>query len=412
MNSVWMGADKGAFLPDAEALRKASDVLVRRVADQGAWFVGMGHSQQPTADGKPAMGHVGFGFAPVTDRAMGRTAEPDGFRHRAWWVPETSWYLSGDNVARWSAARERCEHSAHALKHGDDADAVVQRLFPRSTGSTSQAAIWHTHVPRDHYLRNVERLLGHIQRGDIYEVNYCTARTTHLPDFDPYAAFAKLLTHTNAPFAAYYRQGDHYALCMSPERYLRLQNGTVTTQPMKGTRPRGIDASSDDRLKTELHNDPKERSEHVMAVDVARNDLGRIATPGTVRVPFPFAIHTFPRVHQLVSTVQATLAPGKGLWDVVRSSFPMASMTGAPKRKALQLIAEVETEPRGLYSGALGFQLPNGDADLNVVIRTITYDARTGMARLMTGGAITAQSDPEREWEECEVKALSVLRGL
>ncbi len=261
-------------------------------------------------------------------------------------------------------------------------------------------------------MASVETLLGHIQRGDIYEVNYCTERTASLPGFEPFAAFSRLLANSDAPYAALYRRGDFFALCMSPEHFLRVQDGRATTRPMKGTRRRSSDPETDADLMNELANDPKERSENIMAVDVARHDLSRIAASGSVRVDELCAVKSYPNVHQLVSTVSADLRAGMQAWDVVGATFPMASMTGAPKRSALRLIDATEDMPRGLFSGSLGYQLPDGTLDLNVVIRTITYDASSGRASLITGSAITALSDPEKEWEECELKAMSVLKAL
>lgn len=271
---------------------------------------------------------------------------------------------------------------------------------------------WTRHTSRASHIQQVERILKHIQRGDIYEVNYCTARTAVIKDWNVYAAFNRLLAHTDAPYAGFYRQGNHFALCMSPERFLRIVGSVVTTQPMKGTRRRDPDPQVDAALRLELEGDPKERSENIMAVDVARNDLSRIAAAASVEVPECCVVRTYPTVHQLVSTVRAELREYAEPWDAVRAAFPMASMTGAPKLRALRIIDEMEEQQRGLFSGSLGYQLPDGTLDLNVVIRTITYDALSGIATLITGGAITANSDPEKEWEECEVKARSVLNAL
>jgi para-aminobenzoate synthetase component 1 len=181
---------------------------------------------------------------------------------------------------------------------------------------------------------------------------------------------------------------------------------------MKGTQRRSPEPALDADIAAALSNDPKERSENIMAVDVARHDLSRIAAPGSVVVDELCGVKTYATVHQLVSTVRSRLREGFGPGEVLRATFPMASMTGAPKRRAMQLIEEVEDMRRGLFSGTLGFFLPDGTADLNVVIRTMTFNAATGHASLITGGAITAGSDPEQEWEECELKARSVLNAF
>ncbi|MBK6893465.1 MAG: anthranilate synthase component I family protein [Flavobacteriales bacterium] len=273
-------------------------------------------------------------------------------------------------------------------------------------------AIWTRTTTKERYLEQVRKLLVHIHRGDIYEVNYCTQRTAQLPEFDPYAAFAKLLAHSDAPYAAFLRVGDHFALCASPERFIRIEGDRAISQPMKGTRPRGRSMAEDAALAEELALDPKERSENIMALDVSRNDLSRIAAPGSVQVEELCAVKTYKNVHQMVSTVSARIREGITPMDILRATFPMASMTGAPKVRAMQLIDEAEDMRRGLFSGTIGFFLPDGTADLNVVIRTLTWDASTGRASLISGGAITAASDPVQEYEECEHKARTVLNAF
>ena len=267
-------------------------------------------------------------------------------------------------------------------------------------------------TPRERYLQQVRAIQEHIQRGDIYELNYCVERWCEAPGLDPLALFARLLHRTKAAHAAYFRWGAFHAVCMSPERVLRVEAGGILTQPIKGTRPRHPDTLVDERLRNELITDPKDRAENIMAVDVARNDIGRVAVPGSVNVPELCALRTYPNVHQLVSTVKARLRPDRTPWDAVCAAFPMASMTGAPKPAAMRIIHGMEDAPRGLYSGSLGFRAPDGRLELNVVIRTITYEEDPGRVSLFTGGAITAQSDPEAEWAECEVKARSVLDAL
>lgn len=297
---------------------------------------------------------------------------------------------------------------------GTAGQALVDALSAPSPGPSPVRLpdTWERSTPRARYLEQVRRIQQHIQRGDIYELNYCAERWCDAPGLDPLALFTRLLQRTRAAHAAYFRWGTFHAVCMSPERFLQVDAGRMRTQPIKGTRPRNPDPVEDERLRAELLTDPKDRAENIMAVDVARNDLGRVAVPGSVSVPELCALRTFPNVHQLVSTVEARLRADRTPWDAVRAAFPMASMTGAPKPSAMRIIHAMEDAPRGLYSGSLGFQLPDGTLDLNVVIRTITYDARTGRASLFTGGAITALSDPEAEWAECEVKARSILDAL
>lgn len=271
---------------------------------------------------------------------------------------------------------------------------------------------WDQHVPRDPYIQSVRKLLAHIQRGDIYEVNYCTERHALDTAFDPFAAFAALDRRSQAPFSAFLREGDSFALCASPERFLAFNGRHVVGEPMKGTRPRSTDAATDREAAQELANDTKERSENIMALDVMRHDLSRIAASGTVKVTELCAVRSYPRVHQMVSTVEATIRHGLEPMDVLRAAFPMASMTGAPKVRAMELINEAEEGPRGLFSGSLGFFAPDGTGDFNVVIRTLLFNATSGRLSLTTGSAITAQCLPEQEYEECQVKARSVIDAL
>ena len=394
--------------PDWRALQPFEHFLVRKVGDRDEWVIGVGTA----ADGTGTMarvGHIGYGFSEVTDRAPDTRAPQDGFAPMAWWAPRVFVQVSG-GIAQWHAAEADLAIAVALMKAFQAEQAIV---------AVPPGVKWIPCTARDRYLEQVQRLLGHIQRGDIYEVNYCTERRARWPGLDPYAAFGALAERSQAPFAGFYRQGDRFALCASPERYLRLEPGVATNgrdrvvlEPMKGTRRRDADPAADRALAEALANDPKERSENIMAVDVARHDLSRVAAPRSVRVEALCAVRSHARVHQLVSTVVGELPPDRDLWDVVRATFPMASMTGAPKRKAMELIAAVEEQARGAFSGALGFRLPDGTVDLNVMIRTILFDAATGAASLMTGSAITAQSDPQQEWEECELKAQSVLNAI
>ena len=405
-------------LPAAEslnwrALADFPDLLVRRSLLHGRsdsngeerdeWVISARRFEgpvfpKPQGEG-PWVGHLDFNQPDAVDRVQSRF--PEGRSPSAqWWQPSL--------MLRGRAADLRC-----VVDDGTSGNLIQALGVPGTpTDRPTPTAHWERKTPKARYMAMVKVLLSHIQRGDIYEVNYCTERTAYLPEFDPFTAFDRLLAHTDAPFAALYRRGDFFALCMSPEHFLRVEGGRAVTRPMKGTRRRSLNPLQDAALMHELANDPKERSENIMAVDVARHDLSRIAASGSVRVDELCAVKSYPNVHQLVSTVSAELRSGVQAWDAVRAAFPMASMTGAPKRRALQLIDAVEDMPRGLFSGSLGYQLPDGTLDLNVVIRTITYDASTGRASLITGSAITALSDPEQEWEECELKAMSVLNAL
>ncbi len=388
------------------ALMPYPNFLARRVGDREEWVIGVATQEaasvEPSGKGSGAFGHIGYDLKNTFEDLSSRCPEQDGFRVMQWWSPRFIIHLR-NGKALLHAEDPDLDEGRSLLKELTAAPAPITRFTP---------AIWTRTTSRERYLEQVRKLLGHIQRGDIYEVNYCTQRTATLEDFDPYAAFLKLLAHSDAPFSAFLRSGENFALCASPERFLHIEGDRVISQPMKGTRPRGRSMAEDSALAEELARDTKERSENIMALDVARNDLSRIATSGSVQVEELCAVKSYPSVHQMVSTVAARIRPGLSMMDVLRATFPMASMTGAPKIRAMQLIDEVEDMRRGLFSGTIGYFLPDGTADLNVVIRTITFNASTGAASLISGGAITAASDPVQEFAECELKARSVLNAF
>lgn len=261
------------------------------------------------------------------------------------------------------------------------------------------------------YLRAFETVRKRLQRGDIYEMNLCQEFYAENTVVDPVSVFRKVNAYAETPFSAFYRNDERFLLCASPERYLSVQGSEVLSQPIKGTAKRHPDQQMDKAEFERLKNDPKERSENVMIVDLVRNDLSRNATRGSVHVPELFGVYSFKSVHQLISTVRAELPSDKTVFDVTRSSFPMGSMTGAPKISAMKVIDEVEDFQRGLYSGSVGYVDPDGNADFNVVIRSLLYHRTTGYLSLPVGGAITIQANAEQEYDECLLKA-EAIRNL
>lgn len=262
-------------------------------------------------------------------------------------------------------------------------------------------------MDREQYLRQLALVKEHIRQGDCYELNFCNEAycTTVI---HPRAVFEKLNALSPAPFAAYYKWEDQYLICSSPERYLCKEGATVIAQPIKGTAPRGLDPAMDKAYMDQLSRSVKERAEHVMIVDLMRNDLARFCRPGSICVDDLYGIHSFPRVHQMISTVQGLILEGFHWTDAIRHSFPMGSMTGAPKVMVMQLIDRYERSRRELFSGAVGYIDPDGDFDFNVVIRSLFYNARSSYLAYQTGGAITWDSDPEQEWEETLLKAAAL----
>jgi para-aminobenzoate synthetase component 1 len=267
-------------------------------------------------------------------------------------------------------------------------------------------------MARAEYLEAVEQVREDILNGEVYELNLCQEFYAENVALDPVAAFWQLNEASPAPYAGFLRYHDHYLLCASPECFITKQQDIITSQPIKGTRRRGTTPADDEAQRQALLHDEKERAENLMIVDLVRNDLARVARPGTVRVPELFGTYGFRHVWQLVSTVAADLKPGTNLADVLRATFPMGSMTGAPKIRAMQLIEHYERSRRGLYSGSCGYVLPGGDFEFNVVIRSLQYRADTGYLSLQVGSAITYDSVPEHEYQECLLKAQGVLEAL
>ena len=242
--------------------------------------------------------------------------------------------------------------------------------------------------------------------GDFYEMNHCIAFTA-TSEIDPYQAFLALNAIAPAPFASFVKDGDRYLLCASPERFVGLKNGTLYSQPIKGTRKRAHDDRDSERVN-ELRNSEKDRAENVMIVDLVRNDMSRVCDAGSVVVPELCEVYTFSHVHQLISTVEGRLKHGMGLKDILHATFPMGSMTGAPKIAVMQHTEGLENFSRGLYSGTVGY-VWKGSMDLNVVIRSLLYQSKTHELQYAVGGAITYDSVAEDEYQECLDKAETVL---
>lgn len=270
----------------------------------------------------------------------------------------------------------------------------------------------HARMNKEEYLSCVRKLQQHIQRGDIYEINFCSEFYGTEKNLDPVQLYSKMNALSPMPFSAFYKMGARYAICSSPERFLAKRGEQLIAQPIKGTARRGKDLHEDEIIRTTLHDDKKEQAENVMIVDLVRNDLSRTAKRGSVRVEELFGVYTFKNLHQMISTVLSCLKPGTRFSDALRYAFPMGSMTGAPKICAMELIDRYENRKRGLYSGSIGYIKTNGDFDFNVVIRSILYSAESGYLSFMVGSAITAAAIPEREYEECLLKAESMIRAL
>ncbi len=268
------------------------------------------------------------------------------------------------------------------------------------------------HISRAEYIQQVNNLKSHIQLGDIYEANYCMEFSAEDAHINPYTTYKRLVAASPMPFAAFVKTAGRYLMCASPERFAKKAGSTVYSQPIKGTSPRGADEATDKANAEVLVSSEKERAENVMIVDLVRNDLGRTAKVGTVRVDELFGVYHFPKVHHMISTVSAEVEEGRGFAEVIKKAFPMGSMTGAPKIRTMQLIDGHEAGARGLFSGSVGYITPEGDFDFNVVIRSIFYNEKTKRLSYWAGSAITAKADAVQEYEECLLKLEAIRQVL
>ncbi len=266
-------------------------------------------------------------------------------------------------------------------------------------------------ISKEKYIAEVESIRQEIQLGNTYELNFCQDfYAEQVPDFDTLELVKQQNQLTKAPFSAFLEFDEFKVFCGSPERFMRKDENHLFSQPIKGTIRRGKDAAEDELLKARLQSDPKERSENIMITDLVRNDLSRIAQKNSVKVDELCGIHTFETVHHMISTVSCNLKPEISFSDILRATFPMGSMTGAPKISSMQLIEKHESFKRGLYSGSIGYFKPNGDFDFNVVIRSFLYNTASQTISCAVGGAITIKSVPENEYEECMVKVKRMVQ--
>lgn len=262
------------------------------------------------------------------------------------------------------------------------------------------------------YVYAVNELQGHILRGEVYEVNFCQEFYSQHSNLNPIDTYLELNRISPAPFSNFFKLGDQYIISATPERFLCRRGNKLISQPIKGTASRQRDPQMDELMKADLRNNEKELAENVMIVDLVRNDLTKSAVPGTVKVDELFGIYSFKQVHQMISTVVCEADDRLTNAEILKNTFPMGSMTGAPKISAMKLIERYEKTCRGVYSGSVGYFSPNGDFDFNVVIRSIVYNSKNGYLSFQVGSAITGDSIPEQEYEECLLKAKAIFQLL
>jgi para-aminobenzoate synthetase component 1 len=354
------------------------------------------HAQQPDW----LFGHIAYDYKNTLEPKLSSAHEDKlGFDQFYFFVPEVLLHV---NKARTVLTIECFNDPTSVYEALWASSSVAEVDVPKLTFTPT--------VSQNEYLQTIDALRKHIANGDCYEINYCCEAYRKGIDIQPLSVYNALNALSPAPFSAYYRNGVQYMMCASPERYLCKRGTTILSQPIKGTARRDADAATDERIKKELQQSIKDRAENVMIVDLVRNDLARSCEVGSIQVDELFGIYTFPQVHQMISTISGKLKTGAPFTDALYYSFPMGSMTGAPKVKVMQLIERYEQSRRGLFSGTIGYISPNGDFDFNVIIRSLFYSSDKQYLSYQTGGAITYDSNPQQEWEEMRLKAWALER--
>ncbi|WP_461082294.1 aminodeoxychorismate synthase component I [Spirosoma flavus] len=350
------------------------------------------------------VGYLGYDLKnqlePLSSRNPNRTGFPEIYFVEPEWVidlEERSILIQGDG--------DPTELLHHIANH-------VASTLPPSAPCYVQCR-----VTPEEYQATVRKIQQHIRAGDVYELNYCIEffaqpERNETSSFNPLATYRALNERSPMPFSNFLKIGNQYVMGASPERFLKKEGQTILSQPIKGTIRRGQTPEDDLLLRSQLLHSEKERAENLMIVDLVRNDLARSAQTGSVRVDELFGIYGFRQVYQMISTVSAMLRPEISWTDALRYAFPMGSMTGAPKIRAMQLIDELEVSRRGVYSGTIGYVTPAGDFDFSVVIRTLLYNAQNQYLSFSVGSAITYDSDPAQEWDECLLKAKAIREVL
>ena len=327
-----------------------------------------------------------------------------GLPDLAWWEPEV--------VIRWEKGGR-----PEVIQGNPDSELAIKGIIAIDSKADENKVkvdagqlVWT--LEKEEYLEKFNAIRKLIQEGDVYELNLCQTLKTSAPAKASWGIFSKLYSNTKAPFSAYMQCGSSRVLSGSPERFLKRKGSKLISQPIKGTAARGTTPEEDARLIDRLRKSEKERAENIMITDLVRNDLSRIAQRGTVEVVDLCGIHTFKTVHQMITEVNCELDPKVKLSDILKATFPMGSMTGAPKLSAMHNIEALEEQNRGVYSGSVGYISPEGDFDLNVLIRSLFHNAETEELEASVGGAITFLSNAEDEYNECRLKADALMKAV
>ena len=360
--------------------------------------------QQTTKDW--LFGYLSYDLKNDTEDLQSNNFDGLGFPDLFFFQPKKLFLLKGDQL------------EVHYLTMCDDEieedlDSIMNYELGIDLSTDNQQSLTiEQRISRESYLEKAGQMLAHIHRGDIYEANFCMEFYAEDAQINPFMMYEKLNAISEPPFAVYFKNYKQYLLSASPERYIRKEGDKIISQPIKGTARRSDDAIEDKAIQKELSLNEKERSENIMIVDLVRNDLSRTASKGSVQVEELCGSYAFKQVHHLISTIVSKVEDGTSPVDVIRTTFPMGSMTGAPKISAMQIIEKLEETKRGLYSGAVGYFTPDGDFDFNVVIRSILYNEQNKYVSFSVGSAITSKAIPEQEYEECLLKARAMRSVL
>lgn len=384
----------------------AADALTSMVTDHHNAFEDLKTYQSESRDW--LFGYLSYDLKNDVEQLSSSNYDGLGFADMHFFQPKRIIQIHGDKI-------NFCYLNMVADEIEEDFKAITDQPFYEELGSSTESSIHiKLRIFKDDYFKRVQQVLAKIHRGDIYEANFCQEFYAEETSIDPLRTFQKLNAISKPPFATFLKFKDVYALSASPERYIKKIQDKIISQPIKGTAKRSMDPREDEKLKYNLELDTKERAENIMIVDLVRNDLSKSALKGSVEVEELCKVYSFEQVHQMISTISAKVPKEKNPVDIIKETFPMGSMTGAPKVSAMHIIEELEATKRGLYSGAVGYFTPEGDFDFNVIIRSILYNATKKYVSFSVGSAITAKASPEKEYEECLLKAKAmrvVLEG-
>ena len=379
----------------------AVDAFTAIKTDYHNAFEDLKQYQQATKDW--LFGFLSFDLKNDVEALHSRNFDGLDFPDLFFFQPKKIFLLKGDELE--IQYLKMCDDEVEA-----DFEEIVKSQDSRA--NSQEIPIIQQRISKENYLEKASKILEHIHRGDIYEANFCMEFFAENTTINPLEKFQKLNEISKSPLAVYFKNNRQFLLSASPERYLKKEGDLLISQPIKGTAKRFLDPLEDEKSKIQLASDPKERAENIMVSDLVRNDLSRTAQKGSVKVEELCGIYSFEQVHQMISTITSKLDRQYTVADVIKTTFPMGSMTGTPKVSVLKIIEELEETKRGLYSGAVGYFTPNSDFDFNVVIRSILYNQERNYVSFSVGSAITSQSVPEREYEECLLKAKAMREVL